>query len=101
MFCTDRGLPLYHSGVRNALTRLVRRAKVKPIRFHDIRHTHATFLLKKGVHPKVVAERLGHASVKITLDTYSHVLPDTQQEAVKAIEGVLWTGGRGTGRNGR
>jgi site-specific recombinase XerD len=63
--------------------------------------THATILLKKGVQPKVVAERLGHASVKVTLDTYSHVLPDTQHEAVKAIESVLWTGIQGVGRNGR
>lgn len=62
---------------------------MKPIRFHDLRHTHATILLRKRVHPKVVAERLGHSSVKITLDTYSHVLPDTQAEAVKALEDLL------------
>ncbi|SHJ82393.1 site-specific integrase [Desulfofundulus thermosubterraneus] len=98
VFCTDRGRPLYHSEVRSALTRLAHRAKVTPLRFHDIRHTHATFLLRKGIHPKIVAERLGHSSIKITLDTYSHVLPDTQAEAVKAIEGMLQTGGQVSGR---
>ncbi|KYH31664.1 tyrosine recombinase XerC [Moorella mulderi DSM 14980] len=59
------------------------------VKWHDLRHTYATFLLRKGLHPKIVAERLGHSSVKITLDTYSHVLPDTQAEAAKAIESIL------------
>jgi integrase len=53
-------------------------AGLPSIRFHDLRHTCATLLLSKDVHPKVVAEVLGHASVTITLDTYSHVLPDMQ-----------------------
>ncbi|SHF52682.1 Phage integrase family protein [Desulfofundulus australicus DSM 11792] len=77
-----------------------RRSKHYPL-FVLALSTHATILLRKGVQPKVVAERLGHASVKVTLDTYSHVLPDTQHEAVKAIESVLWTGIQGVGRNGR
>ena len=59
------------------------------IRFHDLRHTHASQLLAKGVHPKVVSERLGHASVGITLDTYSHLLPGLQEEAVKRLEATL------------
>ncbi|MCL6447305.1 MAG: site-specific integrase [Armatimonadetes bacterium] len=65
---------------------LVKRAGATPIRFHDLRHTHATLLLEKGVHPKIVSERLGHSTVQMTLDRYSHVLPHTQREAVKAIE---------------
>ncbi|MGB9802640.1 tyrosine-type recombinase/integrase [Desulfofundulus sp.] len=89
VFCTNRGLPLYHSNIRAAFKRTVRRAGVPLIRFHDLRHTHATLLLKKSVHPKIVAERLGHSSIKITLDTYSHVLPDTQAEAVSALEKIL------------
>ncbi|MFH5779110.1 tyrosine-type recombinase/integrase [Heyndrickxia oleronia] len=56
---------------------------LKKIRFHDMRHTHATLLLKQGVHPKVVQERLGHYSVTVTLDMYSHVLPNIQQAAAK------------------
>ncbi|MGH2692421.1 MAG: tyrosine-type recombinase/integrase [Actinomycetota bacterium] len=56
------------------------------VRFHDLRHGHATLMLLKGVHPKVVSERLGHASVGITLDLYSHVLPSMQQDAVQAFD---------------
>ncbi len=56
------------------------------VRFHDLRHAHATLMLLKGVHPKVVSERLGHASVGITLDLYSHVLPSMQQDAVRAFD---------------
>ena len=56
---------------------------------HDLRHTHATQLLKAGVHPKVVSERLGHASIDITLDTYSHVMPGMQEEAAEKIDAGL------------
>ena len=55
-------------------------------RLHDLRHTHATMLLRQGVHPKVVQERLGHANVGITLDTYSHVAPHMQEEAAERID---------------
>ena len=63
-----------------------KQAGVLAVRFHDLRHCHATLLLTQGVHPKVVSERLGHASVGITLDTYSHVLPTLQQEAAEAFD---------------
>lgn len=53
--------------------------------FHCLRHTHATLLLQKGVNPKIVQERLGHSSIKVTMDTYSHVLPDMQKQAVEAL----------------
>ncbi|MEW5932381.1 MAG: tyrosine-type recombinase/integrase [Bacillota bacterium] len=88
VFTTRRGRPLYKSAVLKALKVIAERAGVPPIRFHDLRHTHATLLLRQGVHPKVVAERLGHAHVSLTLEIYSHVLPDTQREAVKAVERV-------------
>jgi integrase len=68
---------------------LVKRAGLPNIRFHDLRHTCATLLLSKNVNPKVVSEMLGHSSIAITLDTYSHVLPDMQDSAAKAIEEVL------------
>lgn len=55
------------------------------IRFHDLRHTHATLLLKAGIHPKIVQERLGHSSINVTLDTYSHVLPNLQEAVLKNI----------------
>ena len=53
--------------------------------FHGLRHTHATLLLQQGVNPKIVQERLGHSSIKVTMDTYSHVLPDMQKQAVEAL----------------
>jgi integrase len=59
------------------------------VRFHDLRHAHATIMLMQGVHPKVVSERLGHSSVGITLDTYSHVLPSMQAEAARAFDQVF------------
>ena len=58
-------------------------------RFDDLRHTHATQLLRAGAHPKVVSERLGHASIGITLDAYSHVMPGMQEEAVEKIDAGL------------
>jgi len=59
------------------------------IRFHDLRHTHATILLSKGVNPKIVSERLGHSTVSITLDIYSHVLPNIQKEAVEKLNNIF------------
>jgi integrase len=59
------------------------------VRLHDLRHTCATLLFRRGVHPKIVQELLGHATISITLDTYSHVLPNMQGEAVAAMESVL------------
>ncbi len=64
-------------------------AGVGHVRWHDLRHAHATLMLASGVHPKVVSERLGHASVAITLDTYSHVLPGLQAAAAEALDAVL------------
>ncbi|MNI60182.1 Transposase [compost metagenome] len=62
------------------------------IRFHDLRHTHATLLLKAGVHPKIVQERLGHSSINVTLDTYSHVLPNLQEAVLRGIgDSILGT----------
>ena len=58
-------------------------------RFHDLRHTCATLLLSRNVNPKIVSEMLGHSSIAITLDTYSHVLPTMQESAVRALEDVL------------
>ena len=60
------------------------------IRLHDLRHTNATLSLKAGVHPKVVSERLGHASIAITLDLYSHVTPGISREAADAVESMMY-----------
>jgi integrase len=63
--------------------------KLPRIRFHDLRHAHATHLLASGVHPKIASERLGHSKVGITLDTYSHVLPNMQADAVPLVDAAL------------
>jgi len=68
---------------------LLKRAGLPQIRFHDLRHTCATLLLLKNVNPKIVSEMLGHSSIAITLDTYSHVLPNMQNEAATAMEDAL------------
>jgi integrase len=60
-----------------------------PIRFHDLRHTTATLMLSQGIHPKVVSEMLGHTTIGITLDIYSHVLPEMQREAAHTLDRLL------------
>jgi integrase len=64
---------------------ILTRAGLPQMRFHDLRHTAATLLLIQGVHPKIVSEMLGHSTVSMTLDTYSHVLPDMQRDATAAF----------------
>ncbi|EMI09196.1 integrase family protein [Anoxybacillus gonensis] len=78
--CTELGTPTNKSNIRRIFNAIIKKAKVPKIRFHDMRHTHATLLLLQGVNPKIVSERLGHADVRITLDTYSHLLPSMQKD---------------------
>jgi integrase len=68
---------------------LLKRAGLPRIRIHDLRHTAATLMLGRGVHPKIVQEMLGHSTITQTMDTYSHVLPDMQDQAISAIESAL------------
>jgi integrase len=69
--------------------RKVKNSKLKRIRFHDLRHTHATHLLSGNVHPKIASERLGHSKVGITLDLYSHVIPGMQEDAAAMVDAAL------------
>ena len=84
--CTKYGNPMLPPNFRNAFQQLSKKLKLPKIRFHDLRHSHATFLLTKNVNPKIVSERLGHATVSITLNTYSHVLPNMQKTASHKID---------------
>ncbi len=83
------GSPWPPDSLSTAFTGLIRRSDLPRIRFHDLRHSHATQLLRHGIHPKIVSERLGHSKVGITLDTYSHVLPGMQEEAASKIDAAL------------
>jgi integrase len=80
------GAPLNPDTLSSRWRLFLARSGLPHVRFHDLRHAHATLMLLQGVHPKVVSERLGHASVGITLDLYSHVLPSMQQDAVRAFD---------------
>ncbi|MDQ2914625.1 MAG: tyrosine-type recombinase/integrase [Chloroflexota bacterium] len=89
VFATHAGRPLHASHVLGSFRALCARAGVPRIRFHDLRHTAATLLLGRCVHPKIVSEMLGHSTIAITLDTYSHVTPTMQREAATAIDAAL------------
>jgi integrase len=95
VFPNEVGRPVEPSNLlRRSYARLLKRADVPKVRFHDLRHTYATLALRDGVPVKVVSETLGHASITLTLDTYSHVLPDMQDDAAARMEALL---GRATG----
>jgi integrase len=83
------GEPLNPDTLSSGWARFLRLRELPRVRFHDLRHAHATLLLLQGVHPKIVSERLGHASVGITLDTYSHVLPSMQSQAAEAFDALF------------
>jgi len=89
VFRDHEGRPLRPDTVTHAWVKLVRRIGLKGIRLHDARHTHASLMLKQGVHPKIVQERLGHASIQLTLDTYSHVAPGLQEAAAAGFDKMI------------
>lgn len=80
------GKPLLPDSVTHAFMVLARRTCLRGIHLHSARHTHATLMLKQGIHPRVVQERLGHASIAITLDVYPHVTPRLQEAAARRFD---------------
>jgi integrase len=82
VFCRANGDFLPASTLLYNFDKLLKEAGIPHIRFHDLRHSAATILLMKGVHPKVVQEILGHSSISMTMDVYSHVLPSMQKEVM-------------------
>ncbi|MGC4378312.1 site-specific integrase [Fictibacillus sp. Mic-4] len=88
--CTTLGTKVLPRNLSRKWYSLLKKADVSKIRFHDLRHTHATLMLKQGIHPKIVSERLGHSSVQITLDTYSHILPGLQEAAAAKFDENLF-----------
>ena len=85
VFCNEDGSALHPSRFTRRFVTACERAGVPKIRLHDLRHTWATLALQAGIHPKVVSERLGHATTGITLDIYSHVQPELDAHAATAV----------------
>lgn len=90
VFCREDGSPIHPDRFSDLFAERVKAAGLPRIRLHDLRHTHATLALRAGIHPKVVSERLGHATIAITLDTYSHAIPALEEEAAARIAEVVF-----------
>lgn len=89
VFCTSLGTPLNPNKVLERFKTVLKKAGLPDMRFHDLRHSAATMLLSVGVHPKVVQELLGHNQISMTMDTYSHVLPTMQKDAMDKMNDAL------------
>ena len=86
----EDGSPLQPNSLTHEFVRLLAKDPILPrVRYHDLRHSHATHMLASGVHPKVAQERLGHSDVGITLDLYSHVLPGMQADAAAKVDASI------------
>jgi integrase len=87
VFCNTIGRPCEARNViRTSYEPLLKRAGIPHVKFHALRHSAATLLLSQGVHPKIVADMLGHSTISLTMDVYSHVTLDMQQEAAKTMD---------------
>jgi integrase len=89
VYAREDGEPIQPRSLTHNWQALVSRTGIPRVRFHDLRHAHATHLLSSGVHPKVASERMGHSKVGITLDLYSHVLPGMQEDAAARVDDAL------------
>ena len=89
VFTTRHKTPINQSNLYRHFRNAIKKAGLPTMRFHDLRHTAATLLLKENVHPKIVQEMLGHSSISLTLDTYSHILPDIQKEATEKMDRIF------------
>lgn len=90
VFSNENGTPLDPDGLSRGFRRIVKSLDIPEVRFHDLRHSHATLLMQQGEHPKVISERLGHSSITITMDLYSHVMPNMQKEAAQKLDDFLF-----------
>lgn len=89
VFPGSAGMPMNPGLFSGHFRRLVKQSGLPTIRFHDLRHGHASHCLAAGVHPKIVSERLGHSSIVVTLDTYSHLLPHVQGDAAELVASLV------------
>ena len=89
MFTSSIGTPMTGGDVTKRFQALLAAAGLPRMRFHDLRHGAASILLAKGVHPRVVMEMLGHSTIALTMNVYSHVIPELQREAADQMEAVF------------
>ncbi|MFC2053502.1 tyrosine-type recombinase/integrase [Chloroflexota bacterium] len=89
IFPSTIGTPMEPRNLIRHFKKTLKESGLPAIRFHDLRHTSATLQLQQGINPKIVQERLGHSSISLTLDTYSHVLPDMQNEVAETMDEIL------------
>jgi len=82
--------------VHHSLQALCEKLGLPAVRFYDLRHTHASLLIAQGVHPKMIAERLGHSSITLTMDTYGHLFPGADKEAANHMDTIFSAGNGGT-----
>lgn len=101
VFADAEGRPIHPHALSQAFERIARRAGVPVIRLHDLRHTHGTLLIKDLIPVKVVSERLGHANIAFTIETYQHVLPGMQRDAAHAFEALVAPSVPPAARSGR
>jgi integrase len=87
----ENGEPFHPDSLTQKWERFVAKHNLPPIRLHDLRHSNATAMIAAGVNAKVVQHRLGHANISITLDTYTHVLPEMDQEAAEKLNNSLFS----------
>jgi integrase len=90
IFTTECGAPLDPRNDYRAFKKLLKSAELRDVRLHDLRHTAASLLLLQGVSPRVVMEVLGHSQISLTMNTYSHVVPELKREAADRMGEVLW-----------
>ena len=98
VFASVEGRPIDPSVLSHTFARVVKRAGLEGVRFHDLRHTFASLMLLRGAKPKVISEALGHSSVAFTMDVYSHILEGMQSDAMALLDGVLPAGVNGVSR---
>ncbi len=91
VFTTTEGHPIDAANLRRSFRRLLKRAGLREVRFHDLRHSCASYLLSQGVPAGAIMELLGHSEIRLTLDTYTHVLPALQEETATVMDAFLQT----------
>lgn len=92
--CTHFGGPVTQRGIQKVWNSFIKKTGAPKITFHDLRHTHASLLIRQGVHIKVISERLGHSSVSITMDLYGHLMPNMQEDAAAGLDIIIKTTAR-------